>query len=321
MTSIKDFTLDVTNLNFTGQNLSRPESVLAEKDGTLWTSDNRGGVTRIDPDGTETTLGDIPEDPNGLAMDTQGNLYIANIGDGKIYKMSKDGKTEVILDQINGEPLGAANYVFIDSQDRLWIAISTRTLPWFPAAASPRPDGYVILLDENGPRIVLDGILFTNEVRLNADESYLYVAETMGCRIVKHKVNDDGTLGPRESVGPESLGDTAYVDGFTFDAEGNIWVTTILHNGLVVITPEGDVHTVFEERNEAALANAKHKVDEGTLTPEDMFACVGQHVQFPVSLTFGGPDLKTAYMGSLAMPKLITFESPVPGLPMRHWDK
>jgi sugar lactone lactonase YvrE len=320
MSSIKDFRLDLSDLKFVGENLSRPESVIAEKDGTLWASDNRGGVTRIDADGTQTRLGDIGGDPNGLAMDTEGNLYIANIGDGKVYKMYRDGSHEVILDEITGHPLGAANFVFIDSQDRLWISVSTRELPWFPAAASPRPDGYIILIDDDGPRLVADGILFTNEIRLDANEEYLYIAETMARRIVRCRVLDNGEVSEREVVGPGDLGYGAYVDGFTFDAQGNIWVTTIVRNGLGIITPDGDYHVVFEDVNQSALDEAVAKIEDNALTPEDMFACVGPTLQFPASVTFGGPDLKTVYLGSLAMPHLVAFESPVPGLPMRHWQ-
>jgi sugar lactone lactonase YvrE len=133
-------------------------------------------MTRRDPDGTQETLGNVGHEPNGLAMDSKGNLYNANIGDGKIYKMQKDGSHEVILEEIDGQPLGAVNFVFVDSQDRLWISVSTREPIWFIAAAAPRPDGYVILMDENGARIVGDGIYFPNEIRLDADEKYLVLA-------------------------------------------------------------------------------------------------------------------------------------------------
>jgi len=47
--AIGSFTLDLDELGWTGQDLQRPESVVAEPDGTLWASDGRGGVTRIDP--------------------------------------------------------------------------------------------------------------------------------------------------------------------------------------------------------------------------------------------------------------------------------
>ncbi|NKQ36342.1 MAG: SMP-30/gluconolactonase/LRE family protein [Chloroflexi bacterium] len=320
MSSLKDFTLNLSELQFVHEGLSRPESILAEKDGTLWASDNRGGITRIDPDGTMQTIGSIGGDPNGLAMDTAGNIYIANIEDGKIYKMDRAGNAEVILSEIDGQPLGAANYVFIDSQDRLWISVSTRALPWFISVAAGLEDGYIILLDENGPRIVADGIRFTNEIRLDAAEKYLYAAETMGRRILRYAVQPDGSLGEAEVFGPDTLGEGAYPDGFTFDTEGNIWVTLIIRNGVGIITPDGDFHTVFEDVNEAALATAVDLVNQKALTPEAMFACVGPTLQFPTSLTFAGPDLKTVYLGSLAMPHLVKFQSPVPGLPMRHWQ-
>ena len=53
---IGNFTLEIDELGWTGQDLHRPESVVAEPDGTLWVSDGRGGVTRIDPDGGQVLL-------------------------------------------------------------------------------------------------------------------------------------------------------------------------------------------------------------------------------------------------------------------------
>jgi sugar lactone lactonase YvrE len=320
MSSIKGFTVDLSDLSFVGRGLARPESIIAERDGTLWISDgSQGGVTRMAPDGTQTIIGKMGGESNGLAMDREGNLYIANIHNGLFYKMYRDGSHEVLLSELDGQPLGAANYVFIDSQDRLWLSVSTRVLPWLQAASSPRPDGYIILIDEKGPRIVADGILFTNEVRMDANEAYLYAAETMASRIIRFPVREDGSLGEREVVGPDGLGHGALVDGFTFDAEGNIWLTTVIRNGLMIITPDGEAHTVFEDPNPAALDNGVAKVAAGALTPEELFACMGATLQFPASVTFAGPDLRTVYIGSLAMPHLVSFQSPVAGLPMRHW--
>lgn len=319
MSSLENFTLSLDDLKLVGQGLRRPESVLAQPDGTLWASDNEGGVTRIAADGTETRQGNIGGEANGLAMDTSGNLYIANIGNGNVYKLRPDGSHEVVLSEIDGHPLGSVNFVFIDSQNRLWVSVLTRQLPWFPAINAGKADGYIILIDAKGPRVVADNILLCNEVRMDAKEEYLYAAETMANHIIRFPVNADGSLGEREIFGPADLGFGASVDGFTFDAEGNIWVTTVLRNGLVIITPEGKAHTVFEDPNLPALEKASEKIATGTLAPEDMFACMGSRVQFPTSVAFGGPDRKTVYMGSLAMPHLLSFQSPVAGLPMHHW--
>lgn len=318
--SIKDFRLSLDEIEFFGTDFSRPESILAQRDGTLYVSDNRGGVKRVRPDGSEALLPVPIHEVNGITMDSRGNLYLADINGRRVFRMHPDGSHEVLLSEFEGQPLGPVNYIFVDSRDRLWISIMTREEIWFTAAASPRPDGYILLMDENGVRKVFDGVIMPNEIRLDAKEEYLYCAETMAKRIVRFKVLDDaGNLGPLEVYGPADLGVGGYVDGFTFDAEGNVWVAMVLRNGLLIITPDGAAHTIFEDPNEEALAAAQAAVNEGRLTPEGMFACVGPRLQFPTSITFAGDDLRTVYMGSLAMPHLLKFRSPVAGLPMRHW--
>ncbi|HEX2914765.1 MAG TPA: SMP-30/gluconolactonase/LRE family protein [Chloroflexia bacterium] len=319
MSSLSNFTLDISDLSLVGKGLNRPESVLVEKNGTVWTSSGQGGVTRIDPNGQQENLGDLGGEANGLAMDKEGNFYVANIGDGNVYKLYRDGHREVVLSEIDGNPLGSVNYVFIDSKDRLWVSVLTRTIPWFPAINTGKADGYIIRIDQQGAQIVADNILFCNEIRMDAREEYLYAAETMANHILRFPVREDGSLGEREIFGPEDLGQGAVVDGFAFDAEGNLWVTTITRNGLMIITPEGKAHTVFEDPQTEAIDRAMDKIKTGELTPEGLFACMGQNIQFPTSVAFGGPDLKTVYMGSLGMTHLLSFKSPVAGLPMYHW--
>src|SRR6266849_811396 len=316
---IKEFRLELSDLTYTGHDLVRPESVLAKPNGTLWVSDGRGGVTRIDPDGQQTFLGGLGGEPNGLAMADDGSIFVANDVTGTIQKLHPDGHSEEFLTEVDGVKLTSANYVFLDSKNRLWMAFSTRESHWWPAAAHPRPDGYIVLLDEKGPRIVRDDIFFTNEIRLDATEEYLYVTETMKARIIRFRVQPDGSLTDKEVVGPDGLGLAAVVDGFAFDAEGNVWVTTVLRNGVGIITTDGDYHVVFEEANEPLLATFYEKTAAGTGQLADMAATVGKTLQLVTSVTFAGPDLRTVYVGSLGMNRLPTFRSPVPGLPMRHW--
>ncbi len=316
---IKEFRLPLSDLTFTGHDLVRPESVLARPDGTLFVSDGRGGVTRIDPDGSQQFIGGLGGEPNGLAMLDDGSILVSNIGNGGIQKLSPDGRVEDFLTEVDGVRVTSANYVFVDSKNRVWMAFSTRESHWWPAAAQPRPDGYIVLLDEKGPRIVRDDIYFTNEIRLDASEEYLYVAETMKARIIRFRVQPDGGLTDKEVVGPDGLAVGGAVDGFAFDADGNVWVTTVLRNGVGIITPDGDYHVVFEDANEPLLATFEEKIASGEASPADMLATMGQTLQLVTSVTFGGPDLRTVYVGSLAMSSLPTFRSPVAGLPMRHW--
>jgi sugar lactone lactonase YvrE len=276
-------------------------------------------VTRIDPDGGQKLLTGWDGEPNGLAIDPGGNLVTANIALGRVQRMTRDGQVSTVLEEVDGQRTTSANFVFYDRRGRLWLTCLTREDHWWPAVAHPRPDGFIVLVDERGPRIVADGIYATNEARLDPEERYLYVAETMKARILRFPVRADGSLGEREVFGPDGLGPGGFVDGFTFDAEGNLWVTTVVRNGFGVLTREGDWHVVVEDPREDVLAAFADKLAAGGAEPEDMLAAAGPQLQFPTSLCFAGEDRRTVYVGSLAMSRLPTFRSPVPGLPMSHW--
>jgi gluconolactonase len=54
-------------------------------------------------------------------------------------------------------------------------------------------------------------------------------------------------------------------------------------------------------------------------TPELIMASGGTIGPWFTSVTFGGPDLRTVYMGVLKGSRIPYFRSPVAGLPMVHW--
>ena len=294
MADITNFRLDAGDFGVYGSDLSRPECVLAEADGTVWVSDDRAAVTRIAPDGKQTLIGSMRAAPNGLAMDREGTIFIANIDDSKVYRLHKDGREEVILDSFEGRSLGSVNFTFIDAQGRLWITVSTLTTPRINALHQKITDGFILRMDPGGPVKVVDGLCFTNEVRISADGKTLYIVESgFGC-VSCRPIGADGSLGPRSVLGSSPVFEGAIIDGIALDAEGNVWATEVKKNSILVITPQGRVHTVFQD-------------------PE------GKTLVFPTSIAFGGPDRKTAYIGSLRQKQLATFRSPVAGAPMAHW--
>ena len=52
-----------------------------------------------------------------------------------------------------------------------------------------------------------------------------------------------------------------------------------------------------------------------------MMACGGPICPWLASITFGGPDLSTVHLGGLRATTIPAFRSPVPGLPMVHWNE
>lgn len=319
-----------------GHDLQRPECILAERDGTLWSADARGGVMRIAPDGSQelrsqTVSGhfDLGGDqassllygtlPNGLAFAANGDFLIANFGTDALEVMTRDGASRTLYDQIDGQKMGKVNFVLRDSRDRIWITISTSVNPWSDAIRKDISDGYIALVDDKGIRIVADGFAFTNEIRLDEREEWLYVAETCGKRVSRLRVMPDGSLTDREVYGPSDLGE-GLIDGCAFDAYGNLWCTMVFADRLVAITPEGDLLTLLEDGDPAATAAFEREFASGkSVSFETLSAAHGTIAPWMASVTFGGPDLRTVYLGHLKGSTIPYFTAPVAGLPMVHW--
>ncbi|GAB6275572.1 MAG: hypothetical protein SAMD01599839_01120 [Rectinema sp.] len=194
---IRNFHIDKTKINFIGKDLQRPECILAEPDGGLWAADAHGGVMHIRPDGSQELItqkrsSDFTQSasdvdrftkgtlPNGLAFAENGDILISNFGTDCLEVMKRTGETKDLMDTVDGKPIGKVNFVLRDSKNRLWITVTTRVKNWIDALVPDLDDGYIIRLDELGPHIVADGFHFTNEVRFDKDEEFLYVVETTG---------------------------------------------------------------------------------------------------------------------------------------------
>lgn len=312
MTSpITNFRLGASDFMPFGRGLTRPECVWSDPDG-IWVSDNAaGGVAKVADDGPQQ-LGSGIREPNGFARRRNGAFVVAGLEDHRLYEVSPDGRTRTLVERVDGCDLGVVNCAWVDSMDRVWASVMTPRTHWYDALNSG-PEGYIFMVDERGARIVADGLHLTNEVKLDAQEGHLYAVESLARRIVRFPVRADGSLGARETVGPADLGYGAFPDGFAFDADGNIWLTLITRNAIAIIDRTGALHTVFEEVNQAALTKLVDAVGASRATRDLMAACFGPTLKLPTSLAFGGPDGRTAYVGSLAGSTLATFRAPVAG--------
>jgi sugar lactone lactonase YvrE len=334
---VLDFEIDKASIQYVGDDLHRPECILAEPDGTLWAADARGGVARIMPDGTQEIVtqkrsghfdsaGDEATRflhgtlPNGLAFARNGDLLISNFGTDCLEIMSRDGATRVLADRIDGQPIGKVNFVLRDSKDRIWITVSTKIKNWMHALRTDLADGYVARYEDGGFRIVADGFRFTNEIRFDAGERFLYVVETTGGCVSRLRVNEDGSLSNREVFGPSSLGKGAWPDGIAFDSFGNLWGTMVYSDKLFVLTPEGDLKILLDEGDPQKVDRLEQAFFNNHVTEDVLFATGQGIAPWMASVTFGGPRLETAYIGSLKGKRIPYFRAPAPGLPMVHWN-
>ena len=129
---IDGFTIDRNAITYIGQDLQRPECILAEPDGSLWSADARGGVMHIRPDGTQalilqseaTDFASAASDeqrfttgtlPNGLTFARNGDIVVSNFGTDRLELMTRHGDTRVLVERIDGQPIGKVNFVLRDS--------------------------------------------------------------------------------------------------------------------------------------------------------------------------------------------------------------
>jgi len=310
---LADFKLRAADFGTFGHDLQRPECVWIDADG-IWVSDARGGISRLAADGAPQLLGSGIHEPNGFSRRSDGSFVVAGIGDGGLHEISPTGKTSKLLDSFEGLPLGAVNYACAQGTDRIWLSVMTRGLPWHTALSGRRIDGYVLRIDGDAERceIVADGLDLTNEVKVSPDGRHLYAVETFARRIVRFPLGRDGSLGERETVGPDSLGGDALPDGITFDDFGNLWITVINQNGLFVIDRRGDVHVVYRDPNPDAVRALTASLLQRSGTVDQLAACaaVTGPLRLPTSVAFGGPDRRTGYVGSVGLTTLATFRIP-----------
>ena len=313
------------SLAFIGSELVRPECVLATRSGVLYTADWRGGVAATAADGTHTLYhGALPDArplrPNGIALRSDGSFLLADLGEtaGGVFALTRGGDVRPFLERVDGIDLPPTNFVFEDASARVWITVSTRQVPRAAAYRADVADGFIVLVDDRGARIVADGLGYTNEAMLSPDGAWLYVNETFARRLTRFRVDPDGSLHGKEVV--TTLGHGTYPDGLAFDAEGHVWITSIISNRVLRIAPDGMATVMLEDADSPHVQWCEDAYLAGTLGRPHLDRAAGRVLKNISSLAFGGHDLRTAYLGCLLGDALAYFRAPVAGHPPFHWQ-
>jgi sugar lactone lactonase YvrE len=311
-------------VQFTSAGLNRPECVLATACGDLYTADWRGGVARTRPDGSQALYsGTLPDGrkprPNGIALRRNGNFLLADLGEerGGVFELDRSGHIQSVLLRVDGVDLPPTNFVHEDAAGRIWVTVSTRTQPRSEAYRASVADGFIALIDSRGARIVADGLGYTNEALPSPDGRFLYVNETFSRRLTRFRIAAGGGLYSRETVA--TFGPGTFPDGLAFDAEGGIWITSIVSNRVIRVAPDGAQETILEDNDPAHLAWVEEAFQAGTMGRPHLDTVKGVRLKNVSSLAFGGADLRTAYLGCLLGDSIAAFRVPVPGSPPVHW--
>jgi len=251
-----------------------------------WSGDPKKSATVVmDPGGTYRPIqrGMLT---NGLVPLANGHLAVCDMFGHRLVEMTTSGRVvRTLADRYDGRPLDGPNDVVVDARGGLYF-----TDPQFtPEAKKSQPGRSVYYLPPDGPlkRVVEPNVFaMPNGLALTPDGKTLLVNNTYDSEsfwnvdtdkdnfVWAYDVESDGTLsGPRKFcellLTPEVLdrrGRTTSADGMTVDTEGRLYVATYI--GLQIFDARGG------------------------------FVGVVNSPIFPVSVCFGGPDMKTLYLAA-----------------------
>ncbi|MBI4790047.1 MAG: SMP-30/gluconolactonase/LRE family protein [Chloroflexi bacterium] len=236
--------------------LGKPEAPVLLPDGSwlcVEMAADRGCVTHISADGKTRCVVAKTGRPNGLALDKNGVVWVAESSTSALLRLSLNGRVEKFLSECNGEPFLFPNDLCFGPDGNLYMTDSGILPDQFapggklrPDYASVKPDGRVYQISVQAKRVKkLDsGILFTNGIAFGPDKN-LYVNETLTGMIYRYSWRDGVIVGPRERFGnvidPAEPDFFKGPDGMKFAANGYLYVSVFGQGNVTVLDPNGAV--------------------------------------------------------------------------------
>jgi gluconolactonase len=242
--------------HFFATEVGAPEGPVCLPDGSMYVTEMsaaRQQVTRLFPDGGRKLIKRTGGRPNGLAVDGDGNLWIAEAGLHAVLCIDVQGRELLRIDHDGEQPLRLPNdlcfgkngllYVtdsgmtaedFLDGQN---FAENYRQLPW---------DGRVYELDPVKGKVlrILDSrILFTNGIAFGPDDA-LYANASFTGDVYRYDVF--GTKKPRREVfgnvlQPFEGDDFRGPDGMCWGDDGRLYCTVYGQRNVAVLNKDGSL--------------------------------------------------------------------------------
>lgn len=269
------------DINMGGQLLhSFLEGPSFDREGRLYVTDiPYGRVFCIDPQGRWRLVTEYDGWPNGLKIDAQGRLFIADHRRGVLQLDPATGRVQPLLETWRSESFKGVNDLFFASNGDLYFTDQGQTGLHDPTGRVFRwrePQGLACLLDTG---------VSPNGLCLNADETQLYVSMTRANAVWRLPLMADGGV---SKVGLHvQLSGGIGPDGLALDVEG----------GLVIAHP-----------GTTAWRVDRHGLRTHAITyPEELFI---------TNLAFGGPQRRDLYLVDSRRGEILKATLPVAGRPM-----
>ncbi|QIG42903.1 SMP-30/gluconolactonase/LRE family protein [Nocardioides anomalus] len=199
------------------------EDVVVGADGAAYTGTEDGALWRVTATRVER-VADTGGRPLGIELDGAGRLVVCDARRGVLRVDPATGAVEVLVDAVRDVPMAFCNNAALAADGTIWFTDSSRHYgieDYQGDIAMATRSGRLLRRDPDGTvGTALDGLDFANGVALAADESYVAVAESGACTLVRLWLTG-ARAGERELLVPELPG---YPDNAALGSDGLVWV-------------------------------------------------------------------------------------------------
>jgi gluconolactonase len=169
---------------------------------------------------------------NGLFFDNEGNLLACADEKNELWKIDKDKKVTVLVDNFEGKELNGPNDLWVHPSGGIYFTDPFYKRGYWTRTEQEIDEQRVYYLSSDGKTltIAMDGFVKPNGIVGTADGKTLYVADIGGSKTYSFRIQPDGTLTDKKLF--TEMGS----DGMTIDRKGNVYLTG---KGVTVFNPSG----------------------------------------------------------------------------------
>jgi len=202
-------------------------------EGYLLFSDNP--VNRLykwSPDGKTVVFREPCNKANGLSLDLQNRLLVAEQGERRVTVTQADGKIECVAGMFEGKPFNSPNDLVVHSSGALYFTDPTYGLEGRKQEQPVQGVYRVGKPGEAAQRVVKDSFKQPNGLAFSPDEKILYVGDSEADFINAYDVQPDGSL-----TNERRFCTVKNPDGMKVDQKGRLFTSSA--DGISVFQPDG----------------------------------------------------------------------------------
>ncbi len=258
------------------------EGLCFSHDGTMYVSDIPfGRIFKVSPEGEFELIIEYDGEPNGMAFDADGRLFIADHKHGVVIASLEERSVSFHLTRLRRERFRGLNDLMFDAAGNLYFNDQGQT-------GMQDPTGCLYRQNKDGTvDTIIDSIPSPNGMAFAPNGRLIYVAATRANQVWRLPIHGDGSC-TKAGIHLHMQGSPTGPDGIAVDAEGNLLVCQSGTDSAWLFNPWGE--PLFRIRS-----------------------CAGHDL---TSAAYGGADGTTLYMTEAESGQILAVDMRVAGVPI-----